>query len=46
LWLNDSLRQAIFVARRPSPCDLRALFSGDKTPTLIYQQIERDQLRL
>jgi Type IV secretory pathway, VirB4 components len=31
---------------RSSLRDLRALFSGDKTRTLLYEQIERDHLRL
>ncbi|MBB6142962.1 type IV secretion system protein VirB4 [Silvibacterium bohemicum] len=31
---------------RSSLRDLRALFSGDKTRTLLYEQIERDRVRL
>lgn len=31
---------------RASLCDLRALFSGNKERTLVYEQIERDRLRL
>ncbi len=31
---------------RSSLRDLRALFSGNKTRTLVYEQVERDRLRL